>query len=478
MANFPNQQLTNVGWDALSEALAGQRLKFVRMVVGDGEMDAGETVEELANRTSLIHYVMDVPITDWRAVGQGKMFITGTLRSSQIATGFRLREIGLMVTLTPLDTEVEGPQILYSINNTGEEYDYIPSKEEGSVVIQAIEVQVIISKAERVEVDVVLGEAGLEGDNLGDGAEVFVERAGNRFRYRTLKGRATGLIPVTITQTRDEIEIGASLGTGGGGNGSGSGEDGSGTAPPIAIAPGVGVIETGMLVPFAGNIAPVGYLIANGRAVSRTGYAGLFAVCGTRYGAGDGTTTFNIPDCRYRSLVGAGSLDTNANFTLALGHKGGAPTLTLTAAHMPAHTHNVDIDHYHNISTGAHNHGDPGHNHPDPGHNHHLNHGWHSHGFTMTNKYQAHWVGTGWAAEVAGTSNTHGAASGDWNNGSGAGLWGAGCGLHQAGNLGGSTAWVSAMQTNWQHRTTTSQGSGEAFELLSPRLGVNYIIKT
>lgn len=477
MANFPNQQLTNVGWDALSEALAGQRLKFVRMVVGDGEMDAGETVEELANRTSLIHYVMDVPITDWRAVGQGKMFITGTLRSSQIATGFRLREIGLMVTLTPLDTEVEGPQILYSINNTGEEYDYIPSKEEGSVVIQAIEVQVIISKAERVEVDVVLGEAGLEGDNLGDGAEVFVERAGNRFRYRTLKARATGLIPVTITQTRDEIEIGASLGTGGGGNGSGSGEDGSGTAPPIAIAPGVGVIETGMLVPFAGNIAPVGYLIANGRAVSRTGYAGLFAVCGTRYGAGDGTTTFNIPDCRSRALVGAGPLDTVPAHNFTLGLKWGNLTVALTAAHMPAHTHNVDIDHYHNISTGAHSHGDPGHSHPDPGHNHTFNQGWHSH--TIAGVSQAFGGGNfNSRTRESGSYSTDGNWSGGYNSGAGAGLWGAGTGLHQAGNLGGNTTWVSGMATNWQIRTTDSRGSGDAFNIVPPSLGVNYIIKT
>lgn len=478
MANFPNQQLTNSGWDALSEALAGQRLKFTRMVVGDGEMEAGETVEELASRTSLIHYVMDVPITDWRAMGQGKMFITGTLRSNIVATGFRMREIGLYVTLTPLDTEVEGPELLYSINNSGDEYDYVPGRDEGSVVIQAIEVQVLISKAERVEVDVVLGEAGLEGDNLGDGAEVFVERAGNRFRFRTLKGITTGLIPVTVARAGNEITIGAQLGTGGG-NGVGGGDEGE-TAPPNAVAPGVGVVETGMIVPFAGNIAPRGYLIANGRAVSRTGYAGLFAVCGTRYGAGNGTTTFNIPDCRYRSLVGSGALDTDANFNLALGHKGGSPTIALTANNMPSHLHSVDIDHSHSVGVNAHGHGDPSHNHT-------FNQGWHDHGPHAHNVYSLNQGDTTFAGGQSAHRVTQ--AGRNWNSGwidnrnaganwSGGYNSGAYTGLQNAGNMGGWTNWVSQQQTNWQFRNTDSRGGGEAFTVQSPCLGVNYIIKT
>lgn len=49
---------------------------------------------------------------------------------------------------------------------------------------------------------------------------------------------------------------------------------------------------------FAMNSAPDGWLIANGQAVSRTTYADLFAAIGTSYGAGNGTTTFNVPDLR------------------------------------------------------------------------------------------------------------------------------------------------------------------------------------
>ena len=55
---------------------------------------------------------------------------------------------------------------------------------------------------------------------------------------------------------------------------------------------------SGMVITFAGNTAPTGYLACDGSAVSRTTYSDLFAVCGTIYGVGDGSTTFNLPDLR------------------------------------------------------------------------------------------------------------------------------------------------------------------------------------
>ena len=61
----------------------------------------------------------------------------------------------------------------------------------------------------------------------------------------------------------------------------------------------------GVIIPFAGTSVPTGYLLCNGAAVSRTDYANLFAAIGTLYGAGDGSTTFNLPDARDRVLQGA-----------------------------------------------------------------------------------------------------------------------------------------------------------------------------
>jgi microcystin-dependent protein len=52
---------------------------------------------------------------------------------------------------------------------------------------------------------------------------------------------------------------------------------------------------------------PTGWLLCNGQAVSRTTYAGLFAVVGTIFGVGNGSSTFNLPDYRDRMPVGAGT---------------------------------------------------------------------------------------------------------------------------------------------------------------------------
>ena len=65
-----------------------------------------------------------------------------------------------------------------------------------------------------------------------------------------------------------------------------------------------GMVPSGAVMYFAGQTAPTGWLKANGAAVSRTAYAALFAAIGTTYGAGDGSTTFNLPDLRGEFMRG------------------------------------------------------------------------------------------------------------------------------------------------------------------------------
>jgi microcystin-dependent protein len=97
--------------------------------------------------------------------------------------------------------------------------------------------------------------------------------------------------------------------------------------------------NVGDFVDFGGTSAPAGCLVRNGNAVSRTTYAALFAVIGTAFGAGDGATTFNLPDSQRRVSVGSGGTGT-ATLGNAVGDTGGAETHTLTTGEMPAHTHN------------------------------------------------------------------------------------------------------------------------------------------
>jgi len=111
---------------------------------------------------------------------------------------------------------------------------------------------------------------------------------------------------------------------------------------------------TGSILQYAGGSAPTGWLLCQGQAVSRTGlYASLFAVVGTAYGTGDGSTTFNLPDLRGRVPVGQGShASVNAR---------GANDGTAESNRRPAHSHTVSTDgsHQHTATTdsaGSHSH--------------------------------------------------------------------------------------------------------------------------
>lgn len=95
----------------------------------------------------------------------------------------------------------------------------------------------------------------------------------------------------------------------------------------------------GGLLLFGGTTAPTNWLIADGSAVSRTEYSELFAVYGTTYGSGDGSTTFNLPDFRDRVPVG---LNVNTSYFNSLGKKGGESTHKLTVNEIPSHEHNIN----------------------------------------------------------------------------------------------------------------------------------------
>lgn len=182
------------------------------------------------------------------------------------------------------------------------------------------------------------------------------------------------------------------------------------------------IVPTGSLFMWTTASAPSGYLLCNGAAVSRTTYATLFAVVGTTFGVGDGSTTFNLPDYRNNMPIGAGS-------TYTLGSTGGASTTTLSTANLPAHNHDVT---------------DPGHSHAitDPGHRH---------------------LQTGWTWPPGGGS--------DFFYGSGGGFY------HGAQNT--QTA-VTGITINSATTGISIQntGSGTAFTNLPPYLAIYYIIKT
>ncbi len=118
-----------------------------------------------------------------------------------------------------------------------------------------------------------------------------------------------------------------------------------------------GGTPSGAIMAFGGTSAPTGWLICNGSAVSRTTYAGLFAIIGTSYGVGDGSTTFNLPDMRGRFLRGvdggAGNDPDAGSRSANNGGNSGDNVGSYQNHAFQTHTHNLRTHYGENLSSGS-----------------------------------------------------------------------------------------------------------------------------
>ena len=144
---------------------------------------------------------------------------------------------------------------------------------------------------------------------------------------------------------------------------------GNGTSGQAVVSDGDGsfsyesnIVPSGALMPYAGASAPTGFLLCDGSAVSRSTYATLFAALdnGNIYGAGDGSSTFNLPDLRGRVIAGQDDMGGSSANRLTdqtgglngdtLGDTGGSETHTLTTAQLASHTHTFSDTDSHTVS--------------------------------------------------------------------------------------------------------------------------------
>lgn len=132
------------------------------------------------------------------------------------------------------------------------------------------------------------------------------------------------------------------------------------------IAPQItsSAVPVGTVCAFAGPNEPTNWLFCYGQLVDRDAYDDLFAVLGTTYGAGDGTTTFKLPDYRGRVLAAKNNMGGTSNGVIAtimngsvLGTLGGEERHTTSVNEMPAHGHPLNVNMYTTSQEGGTNYG-------------------------------------------------------------------------------------------------------------------------
>ena len=109
----------------------------------------------------------------------------------------------------------------------------------------------------------------------------------------------------------------------------------------------IDLVNTGLIIPWTDGSVPSGFLECNGAAVSRSTYAALFAVIGTTYGSGNGSTTFNVPDLQNDNAMGkspnkALASTGGANTVASAGNVGGSTgSHTLSTSEIASHSHSL-----------------------------------------------------------------------------------------------------------------------------------------
>ncbi|HQU24986.1 MAG TPA: tail fiber protein [Acidiphilium sp.] len=153
----------------------------------------------------------------------------------------------------------------------------------------------------------------------------------------------------------------------------------------------------------APGLPPPLWMYAYGQEVSRITYADLFAAIGTAWGAGDGSTTFNVPDMRGRAAFGGDSMGGTAagRITTASLPIGGAFTSVGGHELLQSHSH-TDAGHTH--TDAGHNHGasDSGHTHSDAGHGHGAGDNGHAHSDAGHQHTQANGIYASSSGQISG----------------------------------------------------------------------------
>ena len=384
MAQYDGMVLTNDGINLLAKCQLGQKIEFTKVLIGDGRVPEGKTFQEM---TALVNTKLALGIQNVDFVEDGRVDVTAIIDNSGLEVGFFVREIGLFAkqvggadVLYAYTNAGDLADYLPNakVNEVTDQIvvqSIITNKE--NVVINLNDNFVVATKADLKKHDESAdAHSNLMATHNDDGSahesrfQQYIKKTGD-----VMSGIITHTAGEMIMNSyRDDMNLticgGTDYGSGGhlalyGKNTSRTGHGKGAVAlcavtdedrQDLVVTPteaffiehmqsenqvykyivktinGVGadsngnvdIIPAGTMQMFAGNTIPAGWLLCDGSAISRTDYAKLFSAIGTTWGAGDGSTTFNLPNSIGRFAEGAA---TSGSYKSA-----GLPNITGTIA--------------------------------------------------------------------------------------------------------------------------------------------------
>lgn len=282
MPNWSGLILTQQGRQLQAKVEAGTKLVITKLKLGSGVLPEGKQMEELRD---LVTPKQNVGIATIEAQNDGTCKLSATISNTGLAAGYYVRELGVFAT------DPDKGEILYLVANDSAP-DYLPAEGGATVVSQEFAVYVSASNTDNVVAQIdagalaTMGYVQLSIKNHNDDIDAHSAAIGKH-------NSATSVHTANLA-SKAEAEAGT---------------DTSKFMTPARVSDAIktfaGADLTGMIFAFAGNTLPDGYLLCDGSKVSRTTYKKLFDVIGTTYGAGDGSTTFTLPNLIDRFLEGS-----------------------------------------------------------------------------------------------------------------------------------------------------------------------------
>ena len=333
MGVFANNAITDAGRILEGELKMGSVFTPTRIVMGSGFLPSGTTARTIKD---VISPVISLQINKKNMSNNGTVVIGGVYSNAEIQSDFYFRELALYAKAVKSDGSATD-EILYSYGNAGNAADLMPAYTSGTAVERQIDIATYVGIDIKVDLTIESGvyvtqkqlEDALNSDeNVQQILNTHIANKQNPHNTTAAhvgaiptaqKGAANGVATLDsnkqLTSTQIPLSITNHIASRQNPHGVTAAQVGAYTKAETNNLINAGKVPTGSVFWFATNNAPSGFLICDGSKISRTTYSALFNIIGTAFGAGDGSTTFTLPNLINNFIKGSKSVGSKSNGT-------------------------------------------------------------------------------------------------------------------------------------------------------------------